>query len=49
MVVTLHDGSKIELRALPRYKEMEDLILRRRDELTVGSRAAEVSDGKGFA
>lgn len=34
MVVTLNDGSKIEMRSLPRFKEMEAYILQRRDELT---------------
>lgn len=34
MVVTLKDGSKIEMRSLPRFKEMEAYILQRRDELT---------------
>lgn len=34
MVITLRDGSKIEMRSLPRFKEMEAYILARRDELT---------------
>ncbi|KAL4858991.1 hypothetical protein ACK3TF_000787 [Chlorella vulgaris] len=36
MVVTLRDGSKIEMRSLPKFKEMEAYILARRDELTGG-------------
>lgn len=54
MVVTLIDGSKIEMRALPRFREMKDYILQRRDELTGGkggAKAAAVSEdaGKGFS
>ena len=51
MVVTLRDGSKIEMRALPEYLELKAYILKRRDELTGGSNGAmESSDaGKGFA
>ena len=33
MVVTLRDGSKIEMRALPRFRELQEYILKRRDEL----------------
>ncbi|KAI7839842.1 hypothetical protein COHA_006427 [Chlorella ohadii] len=40
MVVTLNDGSKIEMRSLPRFKEMEAYILQRRDELTGRNRGA---------
>lgn len=36
MVVSLRDGSKIEMRALPRFRELQEYILKRRDELTMG-------------
>ncbi|PNW79532.1 hypothetical protein CHLRE_08g358540v5 [Chlamydomonas reinhardtii] len=34
MVVVLRDGSKIEMRALDNFRELQAYILRRRDELT---------------
>ncbi|KAG2424465.1 hypothetical protein HXX76_014517 [Chlamydomonas incerta] len=33
MVVVLRDGSKIEMRALDRFRELQEYILKRRDEL----------------
>ncbi|GLC47193.1 hypothetical protein PLESTB_001622300 [Pleodorina starrii] len=33
MVVVLKDGSKIEMRALDRFRELQEYILKRRDEL----------------
>lgn len=36
MVVTLRDGSKIEMRALPQFRELQKYIIQRRDELTEG-------------
>lgn len=53
MLVTLKDGSKIEMRALPQFMELKAYILQRRDELTggSGSNGANPSPdaGKGFA
>jgi hypothetical protein len=56
MLVTLNDGSKIEMRALPRFMEMKEYILKRRDELTGGkggggggAQRPEAVDAKGFA
>lgn len=55
MLVTLRNGDKIEMRALPRFLEMKEYILKRRDELTGGSgggkEAAEAAttSGQGFA
>ena len=52
MLVTLRDGSKIEMRALPRFREMRDYILQRRDELRGPAAAAATASadaGKGFA
>ncbi|GAB4813712.1 hypothetical protein N2152v2_000758 [Parachlorella kessleri] len=53
MVVTLQNGDKIEMRAIPRqaHMELKEYILKRRDELKGGSqeqKAAKV-DRKGFA
>jgi Bacterial PH domain len=53
MVVTLRNGDKIEMRALPQFREMKEYILKRRDELTGGngSNGAGLMEdaGKGFA
>lgn len=52
MVVTLRDGSKIEMRALPQFKELKQYILERRDELTGGSGGGGGSapaEARGFA
>lgn len=57
MLVTLNDGSKIEMRAMPKHVEMKEYILKKRDELTSKSggsgnalAAAETNDtSKGFA
>jgi hypothetical protein len=54
MVVTLNDGSKIEMRALPQFREMRDYILERRDALTGAKsggkkeKAVSASEAKGF-
>lgn len=46
MVVTLRDGSKIEMRALPRFRELQEYILKRRDELVAAdSSSNKVSGG----
>lgn len=34
MVITLNNGDKIEMRALPQFRELKEYILTRRDELT---------------
>ena len=52
MVVTLKDGSKVEMRAVPRYKEMEKYILERRDAMksrssSTSSSASSSSSSKG--
>lgn len=54
MLVTLKDGSKIEMRALPQFLELKEYILKRRDELTGGSGSNGATPtspdaGKGFA
>jgi hypothetical protein len=55
MVVTLRNGDKIEMRALPQFREMKDYILKRRDELTGGNGNGSTGSGlmedagKGFA
>ncbi|GIM14481.1 hypothetical protein Vretimale_17430 [Volvox reticuliferus] len=61
MVVVLRDGSKIEMRALDRFRELQEYILKRRDELAprtneltqeelMGEAApAKGGKGKGFA
>jgi len=56
MVVTLRNGDKIEMRALPQFREMKDYILKKRDELTGGTGSGNISgadlmedSGKGFA
>eukprot|EP00887_Chlorella_sp_A99_P004046 scaffold11.g4046.t1 len=53
MVVTLRNGDKIEMRAVPQFKELQAYILRRRDELTGGggggAAEASVPGSKGFA
>lgn len=54
MLVTLKDGSKIEMRALPRFMELKEYILKRRDELSGGSGGvsaapASVDGGRGFS
>jgi hypothetical protein len=36
MLVTLRNGDKIEMRAMPKFLEMKAYILQRRDELTGG-------------
>lgn len=54
MVITLKGGDKIELRAVPRYKELEEYILKRKDELKgsnlnpKSAAAQPVQAGKGF-
>lgn len=40
MVITLRDGQKAELRALERFKELKEYILKRRDELREAERPA---------
>lgn len=51
MVVTLKDGSKVEMRAVPKYKEMEKYILERRDAAkssrSASSGASPSSSSKG--
>ncbi|KAK9919023.1 hypothetical protein WJX75_008741 [Coccomyxa subellipsoidea] len=50
MVVTLRNGDKIELRSLPKFLELRDYILKRREELkSEGSSAQAKSTAKGFA
>ncbi|KAH7624417.1 hypothetical protein Ndes2526B_g00615 [Nannochloris sp. 'desiccata'] len=55
MVVTLRNGDKIEMRALPQFREMKEYILKRRDELTDGNGSGTTGSGlmedagKGFA
>ena len=53
MLVTLRNGDKIEMRAIPQFMELKAYILQRRDELTGGKggkAVAETADaGKGFA
>lgn len=53
MVVTLRDGSKIELRAVPQHRELQAYILARRDALTGGGSggagSSERAEAKGFA
>ena len=53
MLVTLRNGDKIEMRALPRFLEMKAYILRRREELTAdtGAQDSEAGStaGQGFA
>lgn len=49
MVVTLRDGSKIELRAVEQWQELKKYILQRRDELTAEADAAPRAKAKGFA
>ncbi|GFR49759.1 hypothetical protein Agub_g11920 [Astrephomene gubernaculifera] len=60
MVVVLNDGSKIEIRALDRFRELQSYILKRRDELAprsndltqeelLGEAPAKAGKGKGFA
>ena len=56
MVVTLKDGSKLEMRALPKYKELQDYILERRDALrgseksrTATTKVGGDDDSRGFA
>lgn len=58
MVITLNNGDKIEMRALPRFIEMKEYILKRRDELTGGkpkssepqsTGSLEETSGSGFA
>lgn len=45
MVVTLKDGSKVELRALDKYKELRDYVVARRDELAPAEAPAGSSKG----
>lgn len=51
MVVTLKDGSKVEMRAVPKFRELQQYILDRRDALKGSSpkpsRGGDV-DAKGF-
>ena len=52
MVVTLKDGSKVEMRAVPKYRELQQYILDRRDALKGSSkssagRSASNDGGKG--
>jgi len=53
MVITLNDGSKIEMRALPRFLEMKEYILKQRDDLTGGGSgggtSVEPAETRGFA
>lgn len=55
MLITLDNGDKIEMRALPRFIEMKEYILKRRDELSAAKRANKASSsddverGSGFA
>jgi hypothetical protein len=56
MVVTLRNGDKIEMRALPQFRELKEYILKRRDELTGGNNGSGSNGsglmedaGKGFA
>ncbi|KAK9813132.1 hypothetical protein WJX72_009632 [[Myrmecia] bisecta] len=41
MVITLRNGNKLELRSLPRFKEMKEYILARRDALSASGRDRE--------
>jgi hypothetical protein len=46
MVVTLKDGSKVEMRAVPKYRELQQYILDRRDALKGSSpKATKSSEG----
>jgi hypothetical protein len=49
MVVTLRDGSKIEMRAVPQFRELKDYIIKRRDELTGGQSGGEGGAAGGGA
>jgi len=40
MVVTLKDGSKVEMRAVPKYRELQQYILDRRDALKGSSKGS---------
>lgn len=40
MLITLRNGDKIEMRALPKHKELKEYILKRRDELRGGKSAS---------
>jgi hypothetical protein len=50
MVVTLKDGSKVEMRALPKFRELQQYILERRDALKSrgGAKKSSPSAGSGF-
>lgn len=45
MVVTLKDGSKVEMRAVPKYRELQQYILDRRDALKGSSSSSKSMKG----
>ena len=53
MVVTLKNNDKIEMRSLPKFKEVRDYVLKQRDSLKSSPSTAAASSGgegrKGFS